>query len=200
MVAHVRPPPSDPANRLFLRVMVWGLMARSTMLHPSSIRPSVRKRSKISRRAMASDGLGQLRLAGDARQGLLPEGEQFGNDGSRDGLPRSSTRRWVLAAHLGFDLPQLSHTLDRSGGDLTVSGGMEFIEAPSAVGPAFSKAWTIIAPVLADELVLSGIAVDLEDAAIAPKMPARTLARLAVLEAIGHHGRPLPPKVLSSRA
>ena len=53
MVAHVRPPPSDPAKRLFLRVMVWGLMARSTMLESSSIKPSVRKRSKISRRAMA---------------------------------------------------------------------------------------------------------------------------------------------------
>ena len=54
MVAHVRPPPSDPVKRLFLRVMVWGLMARSTMLESSSIRPSVRKRSKVSRRAMAA--------------------------------------------------------------------------------------------------------------------------------------------------
>ena len=32
MVAHVRPPPSDPAKRLFLRVMVWGLMVVSRML------------------------------------------------------------------------------------------------------------------------------------------------------------------------
>ena len=53
MIAHVRPPPSGPAKRLFLRVMVCGLMARSTMLESSSIRPSVRKRSKMSRRAMA---------------------------------------------------------------------------------------------------------------------------------------------------
>ena len=33
MVAHVRPPPSDPANRLFFLMMVWGRMARSTMLN-----------------------------------------------------------------------------------------------------------------------------------------------------------------------
>ena len=32
IVAHVRPPPSLPANSAFLRVMVWGLIARSTML------------------------------------------------------------------------------------------------------------------------------------------------------------------------
>ena len=53
MVAQVRPPPSEPANRLFFLVMVWGLIARSTMLESSSTRPSVRKRSKMSRRVMA---------------------------------------------------------------------------------------------------------------------------------------------------
>ena len=44
-VAHVRPPPSLPANRLFFLVIVWGLIARSTMLESISIRPS-----KISER------------------------------------------------------------------------------------------------------------------------------------------------------
>ena len=49
MVAHVRPPPSDPAKRLFLRVMVWGLMARSTVLESIYARPSSRNRSRPSR-------------------------------------------------------------------------------------------------------------------------------------------------------
>ena len=53
MVAHVRPPPSDPAKRLFLRVMARGLIVRSTILESISTSPSVRKRSKISRRVMA---------------------------------------------------------------------------------------------------------------------------------------------------
>ena len=53
MVAQVRPPPSLPANRLFFLVIAWGLIARSTMLESSSMRPSVRKRSKMSRREMA---------------------------------------------------------------------------------------------------------------------------------------------------
>ena len=44
-VAHVRPPPSLPANRLFFLVIVWGLIARSTIWESISIRPSVRKRS-----------------------------------------------------------------------------------------------------------------------------------------------------------
>lgn len=53
MGAHVGPPPSVAANRLFFVVMVWGLMARSTMMESRSIRPSVGNRSKISRRTMA---------------------------------------------------------------------------------------------------------------------------------------------------
>lgn len=53
MVAQVRPPPSLPANRLFFLVIAWGLIARSTMLESSSMRPSVRKRSKMFRREMA---------------------------------------------------------------------------------------------------------------------------------------------------
>ncbi len=48
MVAQVRLPPSLPANRLFFLVIVCGLMARSTMLESSSMRPSVRKRSKMA--------------------------------------------------------------------------------------------------------------------------------------------------------
>jgi hypothetical protein len=53
MVAHVRPPPSDPAKRLFLRVMARGLIVRSTILESSSMRPSARKRSKKARRVVA---------------------------------------------------------------------------------------------------------------------------------------------------
>lgn len=32
IVAHVRPPPSEPANSTFLRVIVWGRMARSSVI------------------------------------------------------------------------------------------------------------------------------------------------------------------------
>ena len=49
IVAQVLPPPSLPANRLFFLVIAWGLIARSTMLESSSMRPSARKRSKIER-------------------------------------------------------------------------------------------------------------------------------------------------------
>jgi hypothetical protein len=53
-----------------------------------------------------ADGLGQLRLARDARQVVLPEGEQPGHDGRGDGLPRGGAGRWILAAHLSLKLPE----------------------------------------------------------------------------------------------
>lgn len=53
MVAQVLPPPSEPANRAFLRVMVCGRMARSTVLESISMRPSARKCSSASRRLVA---------------------------------------------------------------------------------------------------------------------------------------------------
>ena len=101
-----------------------------------------------------ADGLGQLRFARDARQGLLPKSEQLGDDGPGDSLPRGGAGFWILAAHLSLELPEFGHALDRGGGDLTVPGCMEFIEAPSAMGPASSKARAIIAPVLADKLIV----------------------------------------------
>ncbi len=57
MVAQVRPPPSDPANNAFLRVMVWGLIVRSTMLESISI---VYRRAEICRASAAAlfDDLG----------------------------------------------------------------------------------------------------------------------------------------------
>lgn len=67
-----------------------------------------------------ADGLGQLRFARDARQGLLPEGEQSGDGGGGDGLPRGGANVGVLATNLGFELPEIGHPLDRGGGDLTV--------------------------------------------------------------------------------
>lgn len=42
IVAHVSPPASDPTNRAFLRVIVTGRIARSTLLLSSSTRPSAR--------------------------------------------------------------------------------------------------------------------------------------------------------------
>ncbi len=53
MVAQVRPPPAEPAKSAFFRVMVWGLMARSTMLESISTRPSLRYSSSAARRERA---------------------------------------------------------------------------------------------------------------------------------------------------
>lgn len=53
MVAQLLPPPSLPAKSEFFLVMAWGLIARSTMLESSSMRPSARKRSKMARREIA---------------------------------------------------------------------------------------------------------------------------------------------------
>ena len=44
IVAQVAPPASDPANKVFFRVMQIGRIARSTLLLSSSTRPSSRKR------------------------------------------------------------------------------------------------------------------------------------------------------------
>jgi hypothetical protein len=52
-VAHRMPPPSEPANRWFLRPSAMGRMARSTGLLSSSMRPSSRKRVRASQRASA---------------------------------------------------------------------------------------------------------------------------------------------------
>jgi hypothetical protein len=53
MVAQVRPPPAEPAKSAFFLVMVWGLIARSTVLESISMRPSVRKRSRAVRLEIA---------------------------------------------------------------------------------------------------------------------------------------------------
>ena len=53
IVAHVRPPPSLPAKIAFFLTMVWGLIARSTVLESISILPSTMKRSRAWRRVMA---------------------------------------------------------------------------------------------------------------------------------------------------
>ena len=58
------------------------------------------------------------------------------------------------------------------------------------MGPTSSEARAIIAPILADKLVVGSIAVHLEDAAVAAEMSAHTFSGSAVLEAIGHHGWP----------
>jgi hypothetical protein len=53
MVAQLLSPPSLPSKSEFFLVMAWGLIARSTMLEPSSMRPSARKRAKMARREIA---------------------------------------------------------------------------------------------------------------------------------------------------
>src|SRR5882762_877900 len=50
MVAHRTPPPSEPANRWFLRPSAMGRMARSTGLLSSSMRPSSRNRVRAGDR------------------------------------------------------------------------------------------------------------------------------------------------------
>lgn len=56
--------------------------------------------------------LGQLRLARDARQGLLPQCEQSGDDRCRDSLPRGGSRLGILTRNIRFDLPEVRHPLD----------------------------------------------------------------------------------------
>lgn len=51
--AQLFPPPPLPANSEFCRVMACCRIAHSTMLESSSMWPSVRKRSKMARRAVA---------------------------------------------------------------------------------------------------------------------------------------------------
>lgn len=82
-VAQVRPPSWLPANRLFFLVIVWGLIARSTMLESISIRPSVRKCSSASRGERVADCFGGLGLARDLAQLLLPKIEEAGDVGYR---------------------------------------------------------------------------------------------------------------------
>ena len=48
-VAHRSPPPSEPANRWFLRPRATGRMARSTGLLSSSMRPSSRHQDENDR-------------------------------------------------------------------------------------------------------------------------------------------------------
>ncbi|ESX19222.1 hypothetical protein X765_32155 [Mesorhizobium sp. LSHC440B00] len=43
------PPPSLPAKSAFFLTIVWGLIARSTILESISTRPSARKRSRTAR-------------------------------------------------------------------------------------------------------------------------------------------------------
>ncbi|RJE82399.1 hypothetical protein D3P04_19915 [Paracoccus onubensis] len=60
-----------------------------------------------------ADGLGQLRFARDAGQCLLPEGEQLGDDGHGDGLPRGGAGLGALAADVGLELPQIGQPCRR---------------------------------------------------------------------------------------
>jgi hypothetical protein len=53
MVAQCSAPASEPANSAFLRLSAIGLMDRSTVVEPISIRPSSMKRVKPSRRDKA---------------------------------------------------------------------------------------------------------------------------------------------------
>lgn len=108
-----------------------------------------------------ANGLGQLRFSRDARQGLLPEGEQPRDDRCRDSLARGGARLGAMAAHLCLELPQIGHPLHRGGGDPAVPGSVKFVEPSSAVGPASRQPRTVIAPVLAQQLVAGSVAVHL---------------------------------------
>ena len=53
MTAQCSPPPSEPANRAFLRLSAIGRIARSTTLESISMRPSAMKRVSPSQRDSA---------------------------------------------------------------------------------------------------------------------------------------------------
>ena len=66
---------------------------------------------------------------------------------------------------------------------------MQFVELPPTMRPAARQRNALIATIGADQLVVNGIAVDLENAAIAVQMTSDALTGSTILEAIGHHRR-----------
>src|SRR5690606_24567245 len=148
-----------------------------------------------------AQGLGQFRFPRDAGQGPLPEREQLSDDRCGDSLARggagcsASTSMSVVTVNhrpswLSLNsgprdlcrepaprVSKLSHPLDRGGGDLRGACSMEFIEPAPTVGPASRQPRAVIAPVLAHLLAVSGIAVHLQDAAIALEVTTHAIAR-----------------------
>ena len=114
MVAQVLPPPSLPANRLFFLVIAWGLIARSTMLESISTRPSVRKRSKMSRREMAyRSASASFDLPETRGRVACQRVKRSRTIAAEDFLTRRDTSLRVLAPDGLLDLPELRHALDR---------------------------------------------------------------------------------------
>ena len=105
ITAQCSAPPSEPANRAFLRFSAIGRMVRSTMLVSISMRPSSRKRLRPAQREQrVADGLGELGLLADQRElALQPRLERFderpaASPGAR--ARRSSARRPRISASI----------------------------------------------------------------------------------------------------
>ncbi len=136
MVAQLVPPPSLPAKSEFFLVMAWGLIARSTLDDVG-----VELDAAVGQEALedgatrdgVADRLGELRFAGDPRQGLLPEGEELGDDRGGGLLTHRDTCVRALAAHGLLDLPELRHPLDRLRCDLRAFRDMQLIELAPTV-------------------------------------------------------------------
>lgn len=86
----------------------------------------------------------------------------------------SCTCFWDFPADVGLQPPQIGHPLDRGGGDLRVTGSVEFIEPPAAMFPAPSQLWTVITA-LARQRVVGGTTVYLQDTSVALEVPTHAI-------------------------
>ncbi len=71
---------------------------------------------------------------------------------------------------------------------------MQLVELSPAVRPAAGQDGAVIASIFPDELVISGISVDLQDSTLAAQVSCDTLGGSTVLEAIGYHRWTAAPK------
>ena len=190
-VAQVRPPPADPANNAFFRVIVCGRMARSTMLESISTRPSLRKRSRAARRESGvADRLGEFGFPGQARQFRFPQVEEPCHNGGGLFLAGFHPCCGILAADVLFDLPERSHGRDRLRRQPRAFVHMQFVEPPPDMGKTGGQRHAIIAaPVPLASRLLGRITVHLQQPAKSRQMTRDTITAPAVFEAIGHHGR-----------
>ena len=190
MVAQALPPPSLPAKRLFFLVMACGLNRPFDDVGVDLDAPVGEE--ALQRRSAADavpDRLRQLRLAGQTGQLALPRGEEVVYD--RDGVfrARRATVVGILSANLVFDLPERSHRLDRLRGEGGTAIGMKLEELAAQMAPAAGEHDAIIGPLALGEPIVGGVAVHLQNAAVACQMPRDTFAAAAVFELVRHHRR-----------
>ena len=135
--AQCRAPPSLPANNAFLRVRIFGLIARSTTFVSISIRPSSRNIDQA--RPMpdgVADRLGQI---GDARNpvDMLVQPAIQGLDNRPTSLvAHPPAVLGGMPADLGLDRIEFANAPQHVGRQRRLGGDVEIVEAPPQVRPA----------------------------------------------------------------